>query len=147
MLTRFDPFAEMSNLRRDIERLFERSPLRAEYETLDVGPLPLDLYEEGNTLIVKASLPELKPEEVKVEVRGDALRIFGESKKEEDKQERNYHLKEHRYTRFERSVVLPAEVLVDKASATFENGVLTLTLPKTEATPIKQIPIKTLVKG
>ncbi len=147
MLARFDPFREIGTLRREIERLFDESPFRYDLELPNLTPMPLDVYEEGPNLMVKASIPGLKPEEVQAEVRGDVLHIFGESKKEEEKKERNYHLREHRYTRFDRSVTLPAEVLSEKASALFENGVLTLTLPKAETSKTRQIPVKTLVKG
>ncbi len=148
MLARFDPWREMDTMRREIERLFDESLFRREFPFLDkeVAAMPLDIYEEGNHILVKASIPGLKPEDIKVEVRGDVLRIHGEAKKEEEKKDRNYHLREHRYTRFERSVVLPSEVQTDKAEAVFENGLLTLTLPKTEIAKAKAIPIKTTVK-
>lgn len=142
MLTRFDPFREVGNLRREIERVFDQSPLRFDLEFSDTAAMPLDVYEEGDKVVVKASMPGLKPEEIKVEVRGDVLSIWGEHKKMEEKKERNYHLKEHRYARFERSLVLPSEVLSEKAQATFENGMLTLSLPKTEATKAKAIPVR-----
>lgn len=148
MLARFDPWREMDTMRREIERLFDESLFRREFPFLDkeVAAMPLDIYEEGNHVLVKASIPGLKPEDIKVEVRGDVLRIYGEAKKEEEKKDRNYHLREHRYTRFERSVVLPSEVQTDKAEAVFENGMLMLTLPKTEVAKAKAIPIKTSIK-
>jgi HSP20 family protein len=145
MLARFNPWREVETMRKELERLFDENLLRRDFSYLEkeAASPPLDIYEEGNNLMVKASIPGLKPEEIKVEVRGDLLRIYGESKKEEEKKERNYHLREHRYTRFERSVALPSEVQTDKAEAVFENGVLTLTLPKSEAAKTKAIPIKT----
>lgn len=148
MLARLDPWREMDHLRREIERMFDESLFRREFPFLEkeAAAMPLDIYEEGNNIVVKASIPGLKPEDIKVEVRGDVLRIFGEAKKEEEKKERNYHLREHRYTRFERSVTLPSDVLADKAEAVFENGVLTLTLPKSDITPTRAIPIKTPTK-
>lgn len=148
MLARFDPWREMDHMRREIEHLFDESLFRREFPSLEkeAAAMPLDIYEEGNNIVVKASIPGLKPEDIKVEVRGDVLRIFGEAKKEEEKKERNYHLREHRYTRFERSVTLPSDVLADKAEAVFENGVLTLTLPKSDITPTRAIPIKTPAK-
>lgn len=148
MLARFDPFRDFS-LRREIERLFDQSLFRREFpsfEFSDVASMPLDVFEEGNNIVVKASIPGLKPEEIKVEVRGDVLCIWGETKQKEEKKERNYHLKEHRYSRYERSVRLPCEVQTDKADANFDNGLLTLTLLKSEASQTKTIPIKTLAK-
>lgn len=145
MLARFNPWREVETMRKELERLFDENLLRRDFSYLEkeAASPPLDIYEEGNNLMVKASIPGLKPEEIKVEVRGDLLRIYGESKKEEEKKERNYHLREHRYTRFERSVALPSEVETDRAEAVFENGVLTLTLPRSEAAKTKAIPIKT----
>jgi HSP20 family protein len=145
MLARFGPWREMETMRKELERLFDENLLRRDFSYLEkeAASPPLDIYEEGNSLMVKASIPGLRPEEIKVEVRGDLLRIYGESKKEEEKKERNYHLREHRYTRFERSVALPSEVQTDRAEAVFENGVLTLTLPRSEAAKTRAIPIKT----
>ncbi len=147
MLTRFDPWRELENMRKEIERLFDESLFRRALPSdSEVAAMPLDIYEEGNNLVVKASIPGIRPEDIKVELRGDVLRIYGESKAEEEKKERNYHLREHRYNRFERSVTLPSGVLPDKAEAVFENGVLTLTLPKSEESKTKAIPIKTPAK-
>lgn len=138
----------MDHIRREIERLFDESLFRREFPFLEkeTAAMPLDIYEEGNNIVLKASIPGLKPEDIKVEVRGDVLRISGEAKKEEEKKERNYYLREHRYTRFERSVTLPSDVLADKAEAVFENGVLTLTLPKSDIASTRAIPIKTPAK-
>ncbi len=104
--------------------------------------MALDVYEEDDNLIVKAALPGLKPNEVKIRVQGDVMTITGESKEDPDKEGRNYQLREHLEGRLERSVVLPVPVDVDKAVAVFADGVLTLTLPKTEDTRAKQITIK-----
>ncbi len=142
MLTRFDPFRDIGGLRREIERIFDPLPLRNDYDLAETGSVPLDIFEEGSDIVVKASIPGFKPEEIKVDVRGDVLHIIGESKKDESKKERNYHMKEHRYARLERSVVLPTEVNVDKAEATFKNGILTLTMPRSEKTMAHVIPIK-----
>lgn len=144
MLARFNPWREMETMRKEFERLFDENLFRRDFSYLEkeAASPPLDIYEEGNNLMVKASIPGLKPEEIKIEVRGDVLWIYGQSKKEGEKKERNYQLREHRYTRFERSVVLPGEVQAEKAEAAFENGILTLTLPKTEAAKAWAIPIK-----
>lgn len=149
MLARFDPFRDFASLRREIERLFDESLFRREFPTseyADVASMPVDVFEEGNNLVVKASIPGLKPEDIKVEVRDDVLTIAGESKHEEEETERNYHLKEHRYSRYERSIRLPREIITDKAEAHFDNGILTLTLPKAEVSQTKAIPIKTPAK-
>ena len=146
MLTRWDPFREMVSLRDAVDRLFEESFVRPRGWLTTwqsgVGTFTLDVVEEGDNLIVKASAPGVKPEDIHVEVKDEVLRIFGETRKEEEKKEEKYHIREHHYGRFERSVMLPYPVQIDKAEAVYENGLLTLTLPKGESVRPKQIPIK-----
>jgi len=145
-LMRWDPFREMVSLREAIDRLFEESFVRPRgwltIERAGVGTVPLDIYEEGDNLIVKASVPGIKPEDLNVQVQDNLLTISGETRQEEERKEEHYHLREHRYGRFERSVTLPYPVVADKAEAIFENGVLKLTLPKAEEARRKQIPVK-----
>ena len=142
-MVRFDPFCEISSLRNTLDRLFEE-PLSRNgfFEPIDVGSMPLDVFEEGNNVIVKASIPGFKPDEIHVQVRNDVASIWGESKSNDEKKDRNYHMREHRFSRIERSVMLPAPVLADKAEAVFENGVLTLTMPRTEAAKTKEIKVR-----
>jgi HSP20 family protein len=156
-LQRFTPFApltdfdrnfsrELNTMRRTIDRLFDdrvfgRENLLEPFE-FDFAGFPLDIYDEGENLVVKASIPGLKPEDLKVEVRDDILTISGETKEDTEEKDRNYHLREHRSTRYERSVMLPSAVKIDKAEALFENGKLILTLPRSGEVKAKSIPIK-----
>ena len=103
--------------------------------------LPLDISENDNEFIVKASLPGIRPEDVQITVHGDTLTIRGEMKAEQEKKDEHYHLRERRYGLFQRTVRLSAPVVADQAQAEFENGVLTLTLPKAEEAKPKQIKI------
>jgi HSP20 family protein len=131
-----------------MDRLFEESfflprSWKAPW-TAEMGAIPLDVYEEGDNLMVKASVPGVKPNELNVQIEGDVLTISGETKQEKERKEKAYHLREHRYGRFTRSVTLPCPVMVDKAEAVFEDGMLTLTVPKAaEEARGKKIPIKT----
>jgi HSP20 family protein len=75
-------------------------------------------------------------------VTADTLTLRGEIKHENEQKEVTYHIREHRYGMFERSVMLPTDVQTDKAKADFENGILTITLPKAEAVKPKTITIK-----
>jgi len=102
----------------------------------------VDIYETKDDVVVKASLPGVKPEDIEVSVVGDTLTIKGEVKEEKDIKEENYIRKERRYGSFCRSFTLPVSVDADKATAEFENGVLTLTLPKAEEVKPKTIAIK-----
>ena len=104
--------------------------------------IPLDIYEEGNNIVVKAPLPGIKPEDLNIEVHENVLTISGEVKEEKERKEKDYHLRERGYGHFQRSVTLPEEVKVDQAEAEFSEGILTLTLPKTESAKKKKILVK-----
>jgi HSP20 family protein len=105
--------------------------------------LALDVFEDADDVTVKASLPGISPQEVDIAITGDVLTIKGEKSEEKEEKQGNWHLRERRYGAFQRSISLPAAVQADKADAVFENGVLTLTLPKVEEIKPKSIKIKT----
>jgi HSP20 family protein len=106
------------------------------------GPT-IDMYQTDNDVVVKATLPGVKPEDINISITGDVLNISGETKKEEEHKDARYHMRERRYGSFSRSIPLPTPVQSDKANADFENGVLTLTLPKAEEVRPKTINVKT----
>jgi HSP20 family protein len=91
--------------------------------------------------VVKASLPGVKPEDVEITIHGDTLTIRGEVKAEEERKGERWHLRERRFGSFQRSLSLATPVNSDQAQAHFEHGVLTLTLPKSEAAKPRQIKI------
>lgn len=93
-------------------------------------------------MVVKTAVPGAKPEEVDISITGDTLTIKGERKEEKEVKEADYFLKEHVYGSYSRTVTIPVPVQADKAEAAFENGILTLTLPKKEEAKPKQVKIK-----
>ncbi len=101
------------------------------------------MYQTDNEIVVKAALPGIKADEVQINITGDVLTLKGEVKQQEDVKEKAYHIHEQRWGTFERTLVLPANVVADKAKADFENGILTITLPKAEEAKPKTINIKT----
>ena len=141
-LMRWDPFDDMRGLRQRMDRLFGDffSPRVLTWESAELG-FALDVYETDEALMVKGALPGVRPEEVDISVTGDVLTIKGETKSEEETKEGNYHRRELRYGSFARSIPLPTRVNHDKAEATFENGILTVTLPKAEEVKPKSIKI------
>lgn len=143
-LVKWEPFREMMSLRNAMDRLFEDSFVRPSRIWQDSGSelIPVDMYQTDNDVVVKASLPGFKPEEVDISISGDALTIKGEHKEEQETKDENYFRKELRYGSFNRVLPLPVQIKSDKAEAQFENGVLTLTLPKAEEVKPKQIKIK-----
>jgi HSP20 family protein len=91
---------------------------------------------------VKATLPGVKADDIKISVTGDVLTIRGEVKHEEEVKNAAYHLRERSYGSFSRSIPLPTSVVADRAHAEFEDGVLTLRLPKAEEVRPKTIAVK-----
>jgi HSP20 family protein len=102
----------------------------------------IDLYQTADEVVVKAALPGLKADDVQITITADILTLRGEFKQENDKKEATYHVREQRYGSFERIVMLPVDVQTEKANADFENGILTITLPKAEGIKPKTISIK-----
>ena len=144
-LVRWDPFRDMVTLREAMDRLFEESfvrPRGALASAEGVASLALDVFESADDVMVKASIPGLKPEDIDISITGDVLTIKGETHGEKEEKQGNYHLRERRWGAFQRAVSLPTLVKADKADAVFENGVLTLTLPKVEEVKPKSIKIK-----
>jgi len=141
-LQRFEPLREMVSLRDAMNSLFQESFVRP-IGLLGEGPamLPLDIAENENEFIVKASLPGVKPEDVQITAHGDSLTIRGEIKEEQEKKDEHYHLRERRVGQFMRTVTLSTPISAEKAQAHFENGVLTLILPKAEEAKPKQIKV------
>jgi HSP20 family protein len=128
-----------------MDRLFNDSFVRPSSlftEDEGVEVLPLDVSQTDQNVIVKASLPGFKPEEVDISVTGDTLTIKGEHQEEKETKEEQYWLKERHYGSFSRSITIPVEVKSEKAEASFENGVLTLTMPRVEEVKPKQIKVK-----
>jgi len=142
-LTRWEPFRELMTLREAMDRLFDEAftaPLRL---TDGFGLMPLvDMYQTEDAVVVKATVPGVKPEDLHITITGDVLTIKGEVKEEEEHKEATWHLRERRYGTFTRTIQLPVPVEADKAEAVFENGILTLTLPKVEEVRPKAITVK-----
>lgn len=103
---------------------------------------PVDVYEEGDQVVVKTELPGLGKDDVELTLTEDTLTIRGEKKKEEEVKEEHYHRWERSYGSFMRTVELPVQVKGDEAKADFKNGVLTVRLPKTEEAKRKQVRVK-----
>ena len=142
-LIRWEPAREMMTLREAMDRLFDDAfthPLSVGERNWSVPAI--DMYQTDNEVIVKAALPGIKPEAVQINVTGDVLTLKGEVKQEEETKEKAWHIREQRWGTFERSVVLPTSIVADKAKADFENGVLTITLPKAEDVKPKTINVK-----
>jgi HSP20 family protein len=144
-IVRWDPFREMVTLREAMDSLFENAmitPQTGGQQHRMSGDLPLDVTENEDNFVVKASVPGIDPNDLDITVNGDVLTIKGEMKAEQEKQGERYHLRERRWGSFSRSISLPAPVKTDAVEADYHNGVLTLNLPKTEEVKPKRIAIR-----
>jgi HSP20 family protein len=143
-LTPWRPF-EFDRIRREMDRLWdsflEGRPLRRAEGGREWLP-SLDVSETKNDLVVKAELPGMDPKDIDISLSNGLLTITGEKKQEKEEKDENYHLIERSYGSFTRSVRLPREVQSDKITASFKNGVLRVTLPKSEEAKKKEIKIK-----
>lgn len=141
-LIRWEPAREMMTLREAMDRLFDDAFTRP-LSLRDAWSVPaIDMYQTDDEIVVKAALPGVKADEVQINITGEVLTLKGEIKHEEDKKEKAWHIHEQRYGSFERSVVLPTDVVADKAKAEFENGILTVTLPKADEVKPRTINVK-----
>jgi HSP20 family protein len=141
-LIRWEPSEGLMSLRRDMDRLFEdffeRAPWRG-----GAGEPAVEVSDTPEAVVVKAQVPGIKKEDLQVNITDNAITLKGEMKEEEKKEEKNYHRREIRYGAFTRTVPLPAAVQADKAAAQLKDGVLEVTIPKSEQAKAKQIPIQT----
>lgn len=142
MLARWDPFQEMMTLRSAVDRLFDASMQPLDATRPLAWGMPLDVVEDGDAYRVKANIPGIDPKDIEITFTDNVLTIKGELKSEEEVKETRYHMRERRYGAFSRSISLGDRVNGDKISASYENGVLTLTLPKAEESKPKRIEIK-----
>ena len=141
-LIRWEPAREMMTLREAMDHLFDDAFTRP-LTLRDGWTAPaIDMYQTDDEIVVKASLPGVKADEVQINITGEILTLKGETKQVEEKKDKAWHMREQRWGTFERAIALPTEVTADKAKAEFENGVLTLTLPKAEEAKPKSIKVK-----
>jgi len=144
-LIRWQPVREMVTLRDAMDQLFDEAFTRP-WGLTDGGRLAaapsVDMFETENDVVIKAVLPGMKAEDVDINVTGEMLTIKGETKEKNEIKEKAYHIREQRWGSFERSLVMPTTVLSDKAKAEFEDGILTITLPKAEQIKPKTITVK-----
>jgi HSP20 family protein len=143
-MTGWSGFGRLSTLRDEIDRLFE-GPLtelaRSSQQLLSGWSPALDIYEEKDNFVVKAELPGMKNEEIVLSLHEGTLTISAERKASSKHEDAEVYRAERFVGRFQRSVALPHSVASDKVKAQYKDGVLTITLPKTEEAKPKQIDV------
>ena len=142
-LASWPSIGRLSDLRDEIDRLFE-SPLTELTRTsqlLSGWTPPLDVYEDKDHFTVKAELPGMKKEDIEVSFHDGSLSISGERKTETKHEDAEVYRSERFFGRFQRTVSLPAAIAADKVKASYKDGILTITLPKTEEAKPKHIDV------
>jgi HSP20 family protein len=142
-IIRWDPSRDISTMQDSMDKFFDDYFGRYSKNIEGYGAIDVNMVQTDDNVIVKASVPGVNPEDIDISITGDTLTIRGETKEDEETKEGNYHIKEMRYGSFARSILLPNQVVVDKAVAEFKDGILKLTLPKAEEVKPKTIKIKT----
>jgi len=145
-LVRWDPFRELEDMSDRLNRMFGRPVARPESgkEAITVADwIPaVDISDTDGEYLIKAELPEVKKEDVKVTVQHGVLTIHGERKHEKEEKGKRYHRVERSYGSFTRSFTLPDEVDETKVRAEYKDGMLHLHLPKSEKAKPKAIDVK-----
>lgn len=106
------------------------------------GQLTIDVYQTENDIVIKSTIAGVKPEDLDVAINNDMVTIKGDRKTEETVEDENYYYQECYWGSFSRSVVLPVDVISEKADAALKNGILTIRLPKADTTKTKKIQVR-----
>lgn len=144
-ITRFHPMRDLVSLRDVMDRVFEDSFVRPDAWTAPFPAglsVPVDLWETPDAYHLRADLPGVKPEELEINATGDTITISGEMKMAKDAKDEGWLRQERRTGKFQRSFTLPVQIDANKVDATFEHGVLHLTLPKSETVRPKAIKVR-----
>lgn len=106
------------------------------------GQLTIDVYQTENDIVIKSTIAGVKPEDLDVSINNDMVTVKGERKNEEVVENGNYYYQECYWGSFSRSVLLPVDVIPEKADAALKNGILTIRLPKADTTKTKKIQVR-----
>jgi len=138
-ITTWNPWRELETMRERVDRLFSELARWRGGEELGI---PIDLQETDDALILRASLPGFRPEDISVEIRQGVLTIQAETKEEREETKGTWHIRERRVGSTYRAITLPVPVREDEAQATYQHGVLEIRIPKAEAAERRRIPVQ-----
>lgn len=143
MITRIDPFRELATLQDRFNSLFENFAEMNGKEQLAAGSFvpPVDVYEDEQNLVLKLEVPGVNEDELNVSLENNVLTVSGERKFEKEEKEENFHRIERRYGSFTRTFRLPTTVDGEKVDATYDKGILKITLAKRAEAKPKQIKV------
>ncbi len=143
-LIRWNPWTDLTSLQDQMDQLMTQvfgSDVRWPESGTSLMTLPVDVRQSETEFIVEASIPGFKPEDVEITVDNGTLTIQGEMHEEKEEKKGEYVRRERRRGSFARTLQLPSEVREDDVKATFENGILTVELPRQEKAHPKRVPV------
>ncbi len=143
-IVKYNPFRELRAMQEQMNRLLDLAWNRDSGEDLREGVWqpPVDIFEDAESLIIKAELPGIDQKDIDVRIEDNTLTLRGERRHDEEVKKENYHRVERYYGSFQRSFSLPATIDQEKVKATCDKGILTIILPKKEETKPKQISVE-----
>ncbi|HTP63875.1 MAG TPA: Hsp20/alpha crystallin family protein [Geobacteraceae bacterium] len=143
-IVRYNPFRDLRAMQEQMNRLIDLAWNRESGEEIREGAWqpPVDIYEDGQSVIIKAELPDVDQKDIEVKIEDNTLILRGERKQDQTVKKENYHRIERYYGAFQRSFALPLTIDRDRVKATCDRGVLTITLPKREESKPKQINVE-----
>lgn len=142
-LVTWDPFRDMTSMRDEMERLFDNMLGRYPRERAESFWAPsVDVEETSDAVTVRAEIPGMAKDDIKVTVSDDMVLISGERRHETEHKDKTFHRIERVYGKFQRTIGLPADVEGDKAKASYKAGVLELVLPKSAKAKAHEVQIK-----
>ncbi len=142
VLRRWEPFRELRQMQENMNQLWRSfSPGGGEAGDVETWAIPLDVVQQGDNIIVKASVPGVNPEDIDVSIENDVLIIRGQTKEEREHQEGNYLMRERRSGSFYRALRLPDTLDSDQAQPHYEHGVLSITFPRLESKRARRLQI------
>jgi HSP20 family protein len=142
VLRRWEPFQELRQMQGNMNRLWHSfSSGEGNGQDVESWAIPLDVVQQGDNIVVKATVPGVNPEDIDVSIENDVLSIKGHTKEEREHQEGNYLMRERRSGSFYRALRLPDTVDSDQAQPHYEHGVLSITFPRMESKKAKRLQI------
>lgn len=145
-VTRFDPFRDITTLRDEMNRLFNRTVGEGVSSGSAWTPA-VDIFDTDQAIVLRAELPGLTPEDIDIEIDDNVLTLKGERRFEETVQEGRYYRLERAYGHFQRNITLPQGVKADEISASFDNGVLSVRVPKADEVRPRKIAVEAAVSA
>ncbi len=141
VLQRLDPFNEFRQMHKRLWRGIDIARVNGENGT-SKWAVPLDVIQDGDSIVVRASMPGVKADDISVTVENEVLTIKGKSESEGEVKDGSYLMRERRSGTFHRALRLPDTIDVDKADTSYENGVVSITFPKVESKKAKRLELK-----